>query len=737
MAYGLKYQTQFDSVSDDNNPVRRYTLQFLFKDYTGGPVSIDGGGVSVIQKRTEDDPKAPVQGQSLDIRLVNDGNIPITAFQSDDDDGVQVIFKDDTGATRFIGFLVQDDFYEPKVDFSHEIVLSANDSLGLLKGVILSDARIKRRFSATVRTNGPLDEILLSVDDTSFYVNAGDTLEVLSVTYTVVSSEPGPGQIGPYNYNYLVTVTPSAAGVIPETPTYIYLTGRLNLINRNSLLAIIGSCLTSTNLALMLNIYYNLHEYTQPTTESCFEQNSIDTQLFISGETYENCYDVLTKIMKTFNCSIFQANGEWNIVHWDSARQYALNAIPGYVYDESFTLIGTTVFNNNFAIGPDPQLTQPITQLTEGALRGYKFTRKTFNYTQPKYLLKNYDLQTLGALRSTYMSGGLQISEYEAPNWTRYFGATASDRFIRVAYDPALLREVDRYLVIRGANSDNTRSVGSDTIEISQGDKINFSASMRTNFSAGGPATIIFAVEMYDGTNTRFVDEVPAGNGAWISTVGFNYTISGGDNFNISHSVEIQSSQTPFSGLLTIWLPQSIVGSGNETHFKDIRLEVTQFIADSTKIIGHIHKQERPTGPKLFSDLVLQMDDSPRNTIVGTLFNPEVVNLLQVRTLYWLFPTDGNGWRLGELTTLEELRWRQKTRSKLEGGFSGNWQNGIPISLLTMVQTDFAPTKNYIFGLLNIDYKNNSFSGTLWELFDNNDPVFEPAYTFTYIYSTT
>ena len=54
-----------------------------------------------------------------------------------------------------------------------------------------------------------------------------------------------------------------------------------------------------------------------------------------------------------------------------------------------------------------------------------------------------------------------------------------------------------------------------------------------------------------------------------------------------------------------------------------------------------------------------------------------------------------------------------------------------------MVQTTFNPTKNYTFGLLTVDYKNNRFDGTLWELYDDNDPAFDPDYTFNYIYSTT
>jgi len=196
----------------------------------------------------------------------------------------------------------------------------------------------------------------------------------------------------------------------------------------------------------------------------------------------------------------------------------------------------------------------------------------------------------------------------------------------------------------------------------------------------------------------------------------------------------------PFSGLVTVYLNVSTAlpaNSTRETQFKDIRLEYIPFINDTIKITGQIHKQEQTQTIKNNSDLTITIDDSPRNSIAGCLFLSTFTGLLQDRTIYWRYPADANGWRLGELTTLEELTWRQKTRQKFEGGFTGLWQNSVPASLLTMAIMDFDTSKNYTFGLLTIDYKNNQSSGTLWEIHDTEDAAFDPDYTLTYIYSTT
>jgi len=738
MPYGLKYQTQFTSVSDDNNPSRDYTLKFLFKDYAGEVATLTGGGTTVIQRCTVDEPNAAIKGQSLDIRLINEGNIPISSFQSEDDDGVQVQLLDENSNILFIGFLVQDDFYEGMVDFGHEITLSATDSLGLLKGVILSDADVRRSFYAVRQTNGVDTVVYVYVESTAFYPQAGDTIEIGGGTYIIDTAVKEDTVISSIGYNWTITTTTTTGGIAYGDET-IYLTGEVNLLQRNSLLSIIACCLGQTNLPLVLNIFLNIYEYRQDNTLSTLDQTLIDSQTFITGETYLNCYETLTRILTTFRCTLFQANGCWNIVCWDEARKVS-NSINAFVYDETFAFVGTDTFSNVFNVGPEPELTQPEYELVQGGVRGYKFSRKQFNYVQPKYLLQNYDLQILGDLIAEYQSAGRTYKEYVATFWEGSWSTPACTRFIRVVYDTATGNELERYIVARGTAFDDRRAVAGTAFEVNENDKLNFSFAFRTNISQPGLVVTVFTVQLFDGSLYRYVDELPVDNGDWLSTLGFSYSVDSGDNTNQWHNVEIISSPVPFTGLVTCYLSIATALPANnsrETHYKDIRLTVTPAINDTSKITGHIHKQVQGVNKKSNSDLELSMDDSPRNSIAGTLFLDTKTGLVQDRTTAWRYPADANGWVLGELTTLDELTWRQKTRAKFEGGFNGLWQNSVPASLLTLARMSFTPTKNYTFGLLTVDYKNNRFDGTLWELYDDNDPAFDPDYTFNYIYSTT
>lgn len=734
MPYGLKYINEFNSQSSEGETQKTYFLQFLFKDYTGPEIRVEGGETSVIQRCTLDDPIAPIKGQSLDITLINENNsLPITAFQSEDDDGVQVRLYDGINLL-FIGFLVQDDFYESLVDHTHTIALSANDSLGLLKGVILSEAEVRRSFTVTYRTQGSSNNLVyIKTSDPAFYPTFGGVLTLQGVDYNIISFQNVVTTISGIDYNWIINVSPDTPG-FGATTELIYLTGEVDLLQRNSILSMIAVCLAQTNLALITNIFHNLYEYMQDNAISTFDQTLIDSQLFISGDTYDNCYDSLSKLLTAFKCSLFQANGQWNIVHWFEAKRYANNAIPGFVYDESWTSIGTTILNNNFFIGPT-QLTTWTAGLQAGAMRGLKFSRKVFDYTTPKYLWVNYDLQNLGPLIRTYQSGLYQISEYTAIGFLGIYGTPAVERFIRVEVLISTNTESARYFVLRGPTFDSARAVPSTDIDAQEGDRISVQLEFKTNISQTGSGGFSFAFRLTNGTTTYYMNE----DGSWISTIGWSYVLPSGENTNTWHSIDTgESDPMPISGKLTIFFRQITFtpqNSSRESHYKNLRLEYIPYTNETTKIIGHIHKQERITGPKLNEDVEIQIDDSPRNSIAGTLFNPTFTGLLQDRTRLWRYPATVDTYRLGESATLDELTHRQQTRTKLEGGFIGNYQNSV-ISLLSMCIMDFDTTKNYTFGLLTIDYKRNRFSGSLWELWQQGQPELNNTYTFEYKYST-
>ena len=675
MAYGLIYQGALKSTMVD----RPYTVQILQKDYAGSFSTIILGALPIVNNYQTDDIRSPVRGGSATLNIINTGSLPITTFYSIADDQFQVIILQGSDVL-FIGFVVQDDSSELMVDFTHEITLQCNDNLGLLKDVAFN-------FDNTVITD--------------FYA-------------------------------------------------------------RNSLASIIHQCLHNTGLELETYVYVNLWEDRMVETDSCFPQAFVDCNMFINGsttdtngkstDTFMSCYDVLNRILDRFNCSLFQAYGRWNIVRWDELR--GLTTIHAFVYDKNWLLFDSKLLP--FAFTADPNIGAgaavpdmfPETGLTRQIFRPFLFDRETFNYVQPKYLLKNYDLQTLGALIRSYVDSGNTVNEYVATDW----GA-------------------------EWPTSDSPRAIQGVPFEVTKGDKIKVSFAVSTNFTSGipSPGTIVFATRLFDGVSNRYIDDIEtypgSGERNWKPDVGYNYLIAAGDNLLQWHTVSMQSSQIPFDGLLFVYLAgvgsvtapyerfirvvvdsignevtRYLVGRNtsnpsHETRYQDIRVEYTQFINDSTKITGHVHKdiQTDAIAQKIKNneDVQIYLDDSPSNQAVGTLFLSTFHGLVQDRTSRWHRAGFTESKRLGEIMTTETLQWRSLPRTKLEGTFYGLVQNAMHLALLIPLKFSYLNPLRFVFGQMEIDFRNNCVKCTAWELTGQAGEFnVNQLYSFTYIYST-
>jgi len=94
-----------------------------------------------IHKWATDDPFALIKGSSLDFTYINSGTMPLTKFYSNNDTAYLLRLQEtDSGRILFTGLLVQDNCSEVLVDYEHEVTLSFTDNLGLLKDVTINNA---------------------------------------------------------------------------------------------------------------------------------------------------------------------------------------------------------------------------------------------------------------------------------------------------------------------------------------------------------------------------------------------------------------------------------------------------------------------------------------------------------------------------------------------------------------------------------------------------------------------
>lgn len=735
--YGLKYLCSFDPISDE---AVVFKIDIFQKDYTGEIFDIKGSATPVLQQWETDDPKAPIKGCSLNMAFVNDGTLPLSSFFSTNDDDFKVVFSA-SNQVLFQGFLVQDDCSETLVDFTHEINLSANDNLGLLKDVSLDKANI---FSLYY-TSGT-ESIGADFNTRTFLfgvtirdkVSVGDRIQLTGTTID-----------GIYTVNKIVYDSNGIATLVyvdePLPATYVGTTiyqilKPANLLDKTPLSTILRMCLSVTGLQLETDVYGKIIEVSQDPSRSFLEQTLIDPQTFLSSDTeYTNCYDVLEKILARFNMTLFQSNGVWNIIRWDELRYYN-NLLDGFRYDSDFNYIGTITKTAPLQSG----INEPIkaqTGILQKINRPLLYDKETFNYQYPKQLLRNFDLKQLGSLIKSYTKGtgdNLQnISEYNAMWWDKSGMVSAfepGNYFIRITSD-SLGNEVERVLVVNGY-------CRCYQIEANAGDSFKFSFSFKTQDSQPGTVSIVFFAEINDGVNKkRFMNPSLTSGVMWQTNGGFVYQIQSGDNSNSWHTVEIDSSHfpIPFDGLLYFYLVVGDLKSPiHETYYKDIRFENQARINDTTKIIGQTHQSSQAGIIKNTSEEEIFIDSSPRNSISGTLFLNEKIGLLQKRTSKWKHPYPSQSKNLGDLITNEQMFWRHKPRTILDGTLYGINQSGSYISLLSVLKYDYFSTLNFVFGKLEIDYKNNKLDCTLWEMWEDGETDSNAAlqYKFDYLYST-
>lgn len=350
----------------------------------------------------------------------------------------------------------------------------------------------------------------------------------------------------------------------------------------------------------------------------------------------------------------------------------------------TFTLFSlvSNVFDDIFTTGLD-QITYPIVGLTGSILRPFQYTQETFNYKQPAQLLQNADLQTLGSFVREYTDGTDTIKEYLLSLWfpDDLFPSPTPEHIIRIRYDN-LGNEIERLAVIDGATLDAPRAIQSTAIEVNTDDVVKFSFSFRTDVSQPGNVNITFAVRLFNGTLNRYVQN----DGSWLSTIGFSYNVPSGDNTNQWHNVEIPSLPAPFPGLLYCYLAEATANPANETWYKDLAFEITNNVNKSTKIIGQQHTDRQTPVIKNNDAVEIFIDDSPRNSINGSMRLSTYHNLIQDLTLFWGYAPDGTS-RLGQLTTFETLFARRIPRTKLEGTMYGLIQNANHKSFMAISAT--------------------------------------------------
>jgi hypothetical protein len=701
---------QFDNVSATPDS---YAVIIYKRDYTGDVTDLIGAATPAILRYDTDDPFAPIQGSILEFNYIHKTSFPVSNFYGENDTDFQVELTRN-GTSIWVGWLQQDDVSELLVEYNHDVRLTAQCGLGFLRNVRLDQA-MKAANNPLLSTDA--DELTYHhVTDFVKFCMGATGQETDFVFYANLFTNPEP-------YNMPATINAVAGNRITflNTPIRVFnigdqfsITGGLNAgtytvtavdqSGNDAVIDVAETTVLETGAAVTVNLMLRQWLFDNIIKATSF--NPDDAQ-------WASVYDVLERLLRRIRASVFMDGSKWHVIRWDELRYYAGQAIPGRQYSQ--TLAEPTAYPTYPGVTGSNLY---LAGLSQRLFRPNKYAREQFNYVQPGQVLRNFDLQQLGDLITSYVVGSTTVYEYEFKWWSKGQIPETALAFIRVVRDTTTGTELERYVVINGTVFDGPRTWASFPIEGNKGDVVKFTFDVRTTNSIPGQGSRVFAVSLDDGVAPLYVDEV---NGRWKSTVGFNFDILVGDNFNEWHTVTIKSAPLPHDGLIYCFI-SGFHSSGNETRYRDLRFEYIRVVSESTKITGHVHRTEQARDIKNNLNIDIQIDTAPSNNIAGNLFlrkkpAPNVVEV-KPRTTLWMRGHNMDGVNLGNITTFEQILWRLNQRVIVEGARYGSASN---VSKLRALTVPHFPNKVFISGRMEIDFRNNTTSVTLYELFDTTE----------------
>jgi hypothetical protein len=317
-----------------------------------------------------------------------------------------------------------------------------------------------------------------------------------------------------------------------------------------SLLTYILTCLNSlgfpTNPNLMTVCSYfalDMLDREDGTQYEPFSQTFLPIRTFKNEDyTYENSYDVLEKIIKSFGCRLFQAGGKWWVV---AINEFANenNYFTQYNYLGAVVSSGSnlnTLSSIQGYTGNTSGLYFINNEQFKLILKGFNRVQTTIDINQDKNLVDNGNLKIYSNLSSAPQSWvvtnvGVGSSFFLVNN--------ANESYTQIT-------------LVRAGGGGYTRMINNYMPKISSSAVLNYSMLF---LNGGGGTRGYVSMTVFDGTTTYYLNN----NKDWQSTASSGYTIPEGANGEFSFS----TLPCPISGQLTVEFNNQVGNTCTVTQF--------------------------------------------------------------------------------------------------------------------------------------------------------------------------
>lgn len=485
------------------------------------------------------------------------------------------------------------------------------------------------------------------------------------------------------------------------------------------------------------------------STDTPLDQCYIDNRTFETGiDSYENQYDVLSKINTSWNQSIFTYRSQAHILR--IPELFTDGNIDGFTFDESSRTVFSKRFDINVGIN---ELVKPIApEMLKTLRKPAKKTRVLYQYEYPSQLLCNQNFQ-----KGDKISETLTQKTFEIDLWSVYRGSketptVSNGTFTRIEIYNTLNEIDDNYGILTRDTTGNDTWVESCEIFLNKGDIVEFGLQAKpSGILTNGTYDVCqvffkrFESLQYryglnnDGEWIRSTQDFNSANVPFIST---EFTATLDDN-NWS-TIDIQSKPLPYSGTLKILLLSKFPYPDAPIHFKDLQINIISVnngIYDRN-VKGDVDQYEvNNRWLNTYQDEIY-LDDTLNRYYKGALFESDGETPTS-EEWYRLKDFNGNSAATERLSfkrqnSLSKWYLNNKYRMKLDCNFYGlTWDdNGTPapIGLINTIKfVQDAPTKIFaISDLKEIDFQTNTWTASLIEIYDTEIDDNEPSASVTH-----
>jgi len=498
-------------------------------------------------------------------------------------------------------------------------------------------------------------------------------------------------------------------------------------------------CLQDSSLPLVqYTAFNNLFHSSMDDASTKFplDQCYIDAKTFqIETTEYDNKLTVLNKINSAFSQTIFQYRGKWFIQRIEEWYTPSTENLRGFSQGAS----SRSALNRRYDIevGVDETVKPISPEMIRFVKRRTKKDQVQYNYTLFNEVVANESF-TRGNILSTNPSVILR----ELDNWiytnTNPQSSSAptvlGDAYIREEYFNDVLQQ--RYGLFNIPIKNEPYYIRSENVDVLNFQVLDIQFEVSYKDDVLGTNTANTAVIVLNGTSNKYYLD---NNGKWTTStstlVGISVDFDGNAKCNEWNTINVTSDALPENGYINVYfsgvIPSSSSLSSTEYRIKNFTFKVIpafQVDSDRRNITGQIGYFEKTDTLRNIDESEIFLDDGFSKSHKGTIYEDDEVTMTNKEWYRYRFDTESLNFK--KHLAISRWQFNRYNRNKIDATFWGIFPDLTdPIGLMNTIKfVDDDPDKVYaILNMKEMNFKENTWSATLIEVFDDTKDVGEPV----------